>query len=335
MLLRLLQDTRTAVAVLGLGLVAIALSVIAVPKTRRAAARAERVQEIHNDEPGRAPGPEPGAGPGPEPGAGPGSEPGLEPGAGPGVVPPQGLVELRGVEFRCSGTGLPVLQNIDLVAGPGEIVAVTGAAGSGKSTLLQLIRRLFDAREGQVLINGVNVRDLAPGRLAEIVGYVPQKAFLFGGTIGANLRYGRLDATDAELWHALDIAQGTGFVAGLLQGLETEIPEGGAGLPDGHRQRLAIARALVQRPEIYLFDDVFASLDHITDAALRAALAAETEDATVIIAARRIGTIRHADRIVVLDRGRIAGIGTHDELMAENGVYRRAAQSQLGERQAK
>ncbi|WP_242911387.1 ABC transporter ATP-binding protein [Actinomadura terrae] len=292
-------------------LMTITLAIFTILMMPRAAVCAERVQEVLDTRPSVVP---------PDPGV--------------WETPLRGTLELRDVEFGYPGAEEPVLQDLDLVARPGEIVAVIGSTGSGKTTLLHLVTRLFDARRGAVLVNGVDVRELAPARLSEIIGYVPQKAYLFAGTIASNLRYGRPDATDAELWRALDIAQATGFVASMPNGLESEVAQGGTNVSGGQRQRLAIARVLVRRPEIYLFDDSFSALDHVTDAALRAALVAETRDATVVIVAQRVTTIRHADRIVVLDEGRIAGAGTHEELMAGNTVYREIVLSQLTEREA-
>ena len=259
------------------------------------------------------------------------------------VVPPlapvrelrrHGHLEIRGAGFRYPGAEEPVLKAIDLVARPGEVTAVIGSTGSGKSTLLGLVPRLFDATDGEVLVDGVAVAEVDPVLLAKTVGLVPQKPYLFAGTVATNLRYGNPDATDEELWHALEVAQAKEFVSGLENGLDSPIAQGGTNVSGGQRQRLAIARTLVQRPEIYLFDDSFSALDYATDAALRAALAEETSEATVVIVAQRVATIRDADRIVVLDEGRVVGTGTHRELMADNETYREIVLSQLTEAEA-
>ncbi|CAM5661050.1 ABC transporter ATP-binding protein OS=Streptomyces tendae OX=1932 GN=GUR47_10075 PE=4 SV=1 [Streptomyces tendae] len=247
------------------------------------------------------------------------------------VVPPvapvtelrrHGHLEIRQAGFRYPGAEEPVLRSIDLVAEPGETTAVIGSTGSGKSTLLGLVPRLFDATEGEVLVDGVDVRTVDPKTLAKLVSLVPQKPYLFAGTVATNLRYGNPDATDEELWHALAVAQAKGFVSELEGGLDAPIAQGGTNVSGGQRQRLAIARTLVQRPEIYLFDDSFSALDYATDAALRAELARETARATVVIVAQRVATIRDADRIVVLDEGRVVARGRHHELMADNETYR-------------
>ncbi|MEU0276070.1 ABC transporter ATP-binding protein, partial [Streptomyces sp. NPDC006307] len=215
------------------------------------------------------------------------------------VVPPaspvrelarHGHLEIRNADFRYPGAEEPVLRGVDLVARPGEVTAVIGSTGSGKSTLLGLVPRLFDATGGEVLVDGVDVRELDPALMARTVGLVPQKPYLFSGTIATNLRYGNPGATDAELWDALEVAQAADFVRELEHGLEAPIAQGGTNVSGGQRQRLAIARTLVQRPEIYLFDDSFSALDYATDARLRAALAAETADATVVIVAQRVST---------------------------------------------
>ncbi|MFI5566732.1 ABC transporter ATP-binding protein [Streptomyces sp. NPDC051740] len=259
------------------------------------------------------------------------------------VVPPvtpvtelrrHGHLEIRGAGFRYPGAEEPVLRAVDLVARPGEVTAVIGSTGSGKSTLLGLVPRLFDATDGEVLVDGVPVADVEPALLARTVGLVPQKPYLFAGTVATNLRYGNPDATDEELWHALEVAQGKDFVERLEGGLDAPIAQGGTNVSGGQRQRLAIARTLVQRPEIYLFDDSFSALDYATDAALRAALGRETAEATVVIVAQRVATIRDADRIVVLDEGRVVGTGRHHELMADNETYREIVLSQLTEAEA-
>lgn len=259
------------------------------------------------------------------------------------VVPPaspvtelrsHGHLEIRDAGFRYPGAEEPVLKAIGLVARPGETTAVIGSTGSGKSTLLSLVPRLTDTTEGEVLVDGVPVHTIEPALLARTVGLVPQKPYLFAGTVATNLRYGNPDATDDDLWHALDVAQAKGFVEGLEEGLDAPISQGGTNVSGGQRQRLAIARALVQRPEIYLFDDSFSALDYATDAALRAALGRETAEATVVIVAQRVSTIRDADRIIVLDEGRVVGTGRHHELMESNETYREIVLSQLTEAEA-
>ncbi|MFG1806249.1 ABC transporter ATP-binding protein [Streptomyces sp. NPDC049040] len=259
------------------------------------------------------------------------------------VVPPKapittlrrhGELELFNVDFAYPGAEAAVLRGVDLMARPGETTAVIGSTGSGKSTLLGLIPRLYDATGGRVLVDGEDVAEIDPALLARTVGFVPQKPYLFSGTVASNLRYGKPDATDEELWHALEVAQAKGFVEELEGGLEAPIAQGGSNVSGGQRQRLAIARALVRRPEIYLFDDSFSALDYATDAALRRALTAETAEATVVIVAQRVSTIRDAHRIVVLDEGRVVGTGTHTELMAGNQTYREIVLSQLTEQEA-
>ena len=259
------------------------------------------------------------------------------------VVPPtnpvtevarHGLLELDGVDFRYPGAEAAVLRGVDLVARPGEVTAVIGSTGSGKTTLVNLVPRLFDVTGGTARVDGVDVRQLDPGLLSRTVGLVPQKPYLFSGTIGSNLRYGRPDATDEELWQALETAQARQFVQELPDRLESPIAQGGSNVSGGQRQRLAIARVLVCRPEIYLFDDSFSALDYATDAALRAALSRETAEATVVIVAQRVSTIRDADRIVVLDEGKVVGTGTHTELMTDNETYREIVLSQLTEQEA-
>ncbi|WP_250287109.1 ABC transporter ATP-binding protein [Streptomyces atroolivaceus] len=259
------------------------------------------------------------------------------------VVPPtapvtklieHGHLEVRGAEFRYPGAEEPVLRSVDLVARPGETTAIIGSTGSGKSTLLGLVPRLFDATGGEVLVDGTDVRTLDPVLLARTVSLVPQKPYLFSGTVATNLRYGNPDATDEELWHALEVAQARDFVEGLEHGLDAPIAQGGTNVSGGQRQRLAIARTLVQRPEIYLFDDSFSALDYATDAALRGALSRETAGATVVIVAQRVSTIRDADRILVLDEGRVVGAGSHHELMDGNETYREIVLSQLTEAEA-
>ena len=245
-----------------------------------------------------------------------------------------GELELRAVDFRYPGADEPVLCGVDLVARPGRTTAVIGSTGSGKTTLLNLVPRLFDVTGGAVLVDGVDVRDLDPAALAETVALVPQKPYLFSGTVASNLRYGRPDATDEELLRALEVAQAREFVAAMPGGLEAPIAQGGSNVSGGQRQRLAMARALVRRPEIYLFDDSFSALDYATDARLRAALAEEIADATIVIVAQRVNTIRDADRIVVLDAGRVVGTGTHADLMATCPTYREIVLSQLTEQEA-
>jgi len=240
-------------------------------------------------------------------------------------------VEFRDVTFGYPGAEEPVLRNISFHARPGETTAIVGSTGSGKSTLINLLPRFYDATEGAVLVDGVDVRDMDRQDLWKRIGMIPQKAFLFGGTIASNLRYGDEEATDEELWHALDIAQGKEFVTEMPEQLASPISQGGTNVSGGQRQRLAIARALAKKPDIYVFDDSFSALDFRTDARLRAALGRELGGATVIIVAQRVGTILHADRIVVLEDGKVAGIGTHDQLMETCETYREIVLSQVTE----
>ncbi|MBB5868033.1 ATP-binding cassette subfamily B protein [Allocatelliglobosispora scoriae] len=246
----------------------------------------------------------------------------------------RGHLELRDVDFRYPGAEDPVVHGVDLVARPGETTAIIGSTGSGKTTLLNLVPRLFDATGGEVLVDGVNVRDLHPETLSDAVGFVPQKPYLFSGTVASNLRYGKPDATDEELWQALETAQARDFVEQMPEGLDAPISQGGTNVSGGQRQRLAIARVLVRKPGIYLFDDSFSALDYTTDANLRRALARETADAAVVIVAQRVSTIRDADRIIVLDEGRVVGDGRHADLMDGNETYREIVLSQLTEQEA-
>jgi len=246
----------------------------------------------------------------------------------------RGLVELRDVTFRYPGAEDPVLRGVSFVAEPGRTTAIVGSTGSGKSTVLNLIPRFYDVSEGGLLVDGVDVRSFRQEDLWRRIGVVPQRAFLFSGTVASNLRYGAPGATDEELWHALEVAQARDFVEEMPEGLEAPINQGGSNVSGGQRQRLAIARAIVRRPEIYLFDDSFSALDFKTDSLLRAALREETRDATVIIVAQRVGTIMHADRIVVMDSGAVVGIGTHHELLETCETYREIVYSQLSEAEA-
>ncbi len=254
------------------------------------------------------------------------------------VVPPatpvrerltRGEVRFEQVEFSYPGAEEPVLRDVSFTVSPGETIAFIGSTGSGKTTLVHLIPRLFDATAGRVLVDGVDVRDLDPEVLWGSIGLVPQKPYLFSGTVASNLRYGNPDATDEQLWHALDVAQARDFVEAMPARLDAPIAQGGTNVSGGQRQRLSIARALVARPDVYVFDDSFSALDVATDARLRAALAAETRDAAVVIVGQRVATIAGADRIVVLDAGRIEAVGTHDELLVTSPTYAEIVESQF------
>ncbi|MGZ7008438.1 MAG: ABC transporter ATP-binding protein [Ilumatobacteraceae bacterium] len=248
----------------------------------------------------------------------------------PVTAAPRGTVEFRNVEFRYPGAEDPVLSHISFTSGPGEVTAIVGSTGSGKSTLVNLVPRFYDVTGGTVLVDGADVRDLELHDLWSRIGLVPQKAFLFTGSVADNVRHGDGDASDEDLWRLLDVAQAGEFVREMTEGMDTAIAQGGASVSGGQRQRLAIARALAKKARIYIFDDSFSALDFTTDAKLRAALKRETGDATVLIVAQRVGTIMHADRIVVLENGTIAGIGTHDELLRDSETYREIVSSQLG-----
>jgi len=254
------------------------------------------------------------------------------------VVPPSDPVrqvseraelEMRDVEFRYPGAAAPVLSGVSFRASAGQTTAVIGSTGSGKTTLISLIPRLFDATSGTVSVDGVDIRDLDPQTLWTRIGLVPQRPYLFSGTVASNLRYGDPDASNAELWEALEVAQARDFVEAMPEGLEAPIAQGGTNVSGGQRQRLAIARALVSKPEIYLFDDSFSALDLATDARLRAALRPHTADAAVIIVGQRISTIADADQIIVLDDGVVVGLGTHDELLESCPTYLEIVESQL------
>jgi ATP-binding cassette subfamily B multidrug efflux pump len=247
------------------------------------------------------------------------------------AVDERGTLEFRHVGFQYPGAEHPVLADVSFRVGPGETTAIIGSTGAGKTTLVNLVSRLFDATTGTVLVDGVDVRELDPDLLWSLVGYVPQKAFLFSGTVASNLRFGKPDATDGELWAALEIAQAAAFVQALPSGLDSPINQGGTNVSGGQRQRLSIARALVVRPEVYVFDDAFSALDLATDARLRAALAPHTGDAAVLIVAQRVSTIRDADQIIVLEDGEVVGRGTHDELVRSCPTYTEIVASQLGE----
>ena len=249
------------------------------------------------------------------------------------VDPPKatGLVAFKGVTFGYPGGEHPVLRDLSFELKPGQTTAIIGGTGSGKTTLLDLIPRFFDVSEGSLLVDGLDVRQQSLERLWSVIGLVPQRAYLFSGTVAGNLRFGSEHATDEELWHALEVAQAREFVEAMPGRLDAPIDQGGTNVSGGQRQRLAIARALVKRPKIYLFDDCFSALDAGTDARLRAALRAETRQSTVVIVAQRVSTIMHADRIIVLDDGRVFGIGSHEELLRSCEPYREIVDSQLGE----
>jgi ATP-binding cassette subfamily B protein len=249
-----------------------------------------------------------------------------------GDVPEAGLVEFRDVEFRYPGAEEPVLSGIDFTARPGETTAIVGSTGSGKTTLISLIPRFYEVTSGAVLVDGVDVRELSQQDLWRRIGLVPQKSFLFSGTVADNLRHGDEEAADERLWHYLEIAQGRDFVEEMPEQLETHVAQGGASVSGGQRQRLAIARALAKQARIQIYDDSFSALDLSTDAKLRAALRRHSADATVIIVAQRVGTIMHADQIIVLDDdGTIAGIGRHADLLDTSETYREIVASQLGD----
>jgi len=240
-----------------------------------------------------------------------------------------GVLELRGAGFAYPGADAPVLRDVTFTAAPGTTTAIVGSTGAGKTTLLGLVPRLFDATAGEVRVDGVDVRDLDLEYLWSRVGIVPQKPYLFSGTVASNLRYGNPDATDAQLWAALEVAQAADFVRAMPDGLETPVAQGGTSVSGGQRQRLAIARVLVRRPQVYLFDDSFSALDLATDARLRAALRPVTATATVVVVAQRVASIRDADQIVVLDDGVVVGIGHHHELLATCPTYAEIVASQF------
>ncbi len=242
-----------------------------------------------------------------------------------------GTVDLQSVTFGYPGGEKPVLRDVSFSLRPGETSAIIGGTGSGKTTLLNLIPRFFDITSGAVLVDGVDVRKQTLEGLWSRIGLVPQRAYLFSGTVASNLRFGNENATDDDLWHALEVAQAADFVREMSGQLEAKIDQGGTNVSGGQRQRLAIARAIVKRPEIYLFDDCFSALDAGTDARLRAALRRETVTSTVLIVAQRVSTVMHADRIIVVDDGEIVGIGAHDELMKSCEPYREIVDSQLGQ----
>jgi ATP-binding cassette subfamily B multidrug efflux pump len=243
----------------------------------------------------------------------------------------RGYLEFQGVTFSYPGAGEPAISDISFSARPGEVTAIIGGTGSGKSTLVNLIPRFYDVDSGRILVDGVDIREMAQDDLRSRLGFVPQRAVLFNDTIANNIRYGLEDATDEEVAHAAETAQAAEFILALKEGYQHQIAQGGGNVSGGQKQRLAIARALVRRPEIYVFDDTFSALDFKTDAKLRAALRKETAGATVIIVAQRINTVMDADRIIVLDDGRIVGIGTHRQLLAASDVYREIVSSQLPE----
>ncbi len=238
-------------------------------------------------------------------------------------------LEFRDVSFHYPEADRPVLEHVSFITKPGETTAIIGSTGSGKSTLVNLIPRIYDATEGQILINGRDIKTLSQAQLREHLGVVPQKALLFDGTVASNLQYGKPDATEADMWHALEVAQGKDFVSQMPNGLESSISQGGTNVSGGQRQRLAIARAIIRQPDVYIFDDSFSALDFKTDAKLRQALAKETQGAAVLIVAQRVTTVLGADRIVVLDEGKVAGIGTHKQLMETCQVYKEIVLSQL------
>lgn len=251
------------------------------------------------------------------------------PGVRPGV-----RVEFKDVEFRYPGAEQPILHDISFTAEPGQTTAIIGSTGSGKSTLINLIPRFYDASSGSLLIDGVEVREMLREDLWKLIGVIPQRAFLFSGTIASNVRYGDANATDEDVERALEIAQASEFVKELADGINAPIDQGGTNVSGGQRQRLAIARALVKRAPLYIFDDSFSALDFRTDALLRAALKRELAESTVIIVAQRVGTILNADRIVVMDEGRIVGVGTHSQLLESNETYQEIVYSQLTEAEA-
>lgn len=289
-------------------LIAVMMAVMMVVLVPRAMASAERIEEVLAARPSVTDPPQP-------------------------VRPARetGLVEFRDVSFGYPGSERPVLWDLSFTLRPGQSCAIIGGTGSGKSTLLNLIPRFSDATSGTVSVNGVSVRDQTQEELWRSIGLVPQAAFLFSGTVASNLRFGRPDATDGELWRALTVAQARDFVASMPGQLQAPIDQGGTNVSGGQRQRLSIARALVKQPRLYLFDDCFSALDAATDARLRAALPGATRDATVVIVSQRVSTIMRADQIIMLDEGRIAGIGTHRELLAGCAPYREIVSSQLGE----
>jgi ATP-binding cassette subfamily B protein len=288
-------------------LFSVMMAVMTMMMVPRAAASAERIQAVLKAVPQIA-----------EP-----VRPHLEP------LPRVGRIELRDVEFHYPGAQDSVLQKVSFTLEPGTTTAIVGGTGSGKSTLINLLPRLLDVTGGAVLIDGVDVRDIPLEELWDLFGIVPQRGFLFGGTIASNVRFGRPDATDEEIWDALTVAQARDFIDLLPEGIEAEVDQGGVNLSGGQRQRLAMARCIVRDPLIYLFDDSFSALDYTTDARLRAALGARTQDRTVVIVAQRVSTIMDADRIVVMDGGDVVGIGRHDQLIEECEAYREIVSSQV------
>lgn len=259
------------------------------------------------------------------------TEPSISPAAQPLALGERPSVEFKDVSFKFAGADEPALCNISFKAEAGTTTAIVGSTGSGKTTLLSLIEHLYQPSKGEVLINGVNINDADETDLRSRIGYAPQKALLFSGTIADNLRVGNEDASEQDMWDALRIAQAKSFVEALPEKLDAEVSQGGKNFSGGQKQRLAIARAIVRKPQIYLFDDTFSALDLTTDAKLRSALGEVTGDAVVITVAQRISTIIHADQIIVIDNGRIVGIGTHEQLLADNEVYQDIARSQLSE----
>ena len=239
-----------------------------------------------------------------------------------------GEIRLDGASFSYPGAERPVLQDVSFVARPGTTTAIVGSTGSGKSTLVALICRLYDVTSGSVLMDGIDVRDFDPEQLWAAIGVVPQRGYLFSGTVADNLRYGKTDATEDDMWHALEVAAAADFVRGHADGLQMRVAQGGINFSGGQRQRLAIARAVIRRPAVYLFDDAFSALDVRTDARVRAALAEESAESTVVIVSQRISTVAQADQIIVIDNGRILGVGTHETLLTECAEYAEFADSQ-------
>ena len=247
----------------------------------------------------------------------------------------KGRIEFKDVTFRYSGADADVLSNISFVAKPGETTAFIGSTGSGKTTLINLIPRFQDVTSGEILIDGVNIKDVTQHDLHDKIGYISQKGILFSGTIKSNIAYGKKDASDEEIEKALEIAQAKDFVSEKENGIDSEISQGGTNVSGGQKQRLAIARALVKKPPIYIFDDSFSALDSKTDANLRKALKEYTSSSTILIVAQKVSTIMNAEQIIVLDKGRIVGKGTHKELLKSCSEYYEIASSQLGEEELK